>query len=330
MDPNGYYGLPDVVIDVASLRISSPGAYVDCEQPQDLGISIANIGNVDVQNFKLFCQLFEGLDTVRIDTLPISYLMAGETLNVPFGPYDLPDCHVDYIVRGITRVQGDRSTHNDTTASIFHAVYSHDLACCPILSPLPDSIQVPIIPQVMIENVGLYAESHFGVGCEISLNDSIVYSQVIEFQDDLPARSQATVSLPEFQPPFDGRYHFHFYHSLTTDRYIANDFASIDVELQTTSISSNEKLPLTYQLYQNYPNPFNPITSIVFDLPKPCDVRLNVYSLGGQKAISILDKPMPAGHHTIEVNLSGLSSGIYFYRLEAGEREFLRRMVLLK
>jgi len=89
-------------------------------------------------------------------------------------------------------------------------------------------------------------------------------------------------------------------------------------------------LPAEYQLCQNCPNPFNPITSIEYALPQAVKVRLAVYNTLGQEVAVLLDGLQPAGFHTVEFNAGTLSSGIYFYRLEAGDFSDMKKMALIK
>ena len=93
---------------------------------------------------------------------------------------------------------------------------------------------------------------------------------------------------------------------------------------------SREDLPETFMLFQNYPNPFNPITEIKYILPKSCQVRLEVYNLLGQKVATLVDKYQKAGYKTARWDASSFSSGIYFYRLQAGDFVQTRKMVLIR
>ncbi|MBD3170087.1 MAG: T9SS type A sorting domain-containing protein [candidate division Zixibacteria bacterium] len=89
-------------------------------------------------------------------------------------------------------------------------------------------------------------------------------------------------------------------------------------------------LPKVTVLNQNYPNPFNARTSITFDLSDDGDVRLEVYNLMGQKVETLIDGITQAGQHTVSWDAATYSSGLYFYRLTAGENVFTKRMTLLK
>ncbi len=94
-------------------------------------------------------------------------------------------------------------------------------------------------------------------------------------------------------------------------------------------------LPDVYSLNQNYPNPFNPVTQIEFALPNPGEVKLVVYNVIGQKVTTLIDGSMQAGYHSIEwdgVNSNGnqVSSGVYFYKIHAGDYSHSKKMLLLK
>ena len=88
--------------------------------------------------------------------------------------------------------------------------------------------------------------------------------------------------------------------------------------------------PTEFKLYQNYPNPFNPTTVINYSLPKAGKVELFVYNLLGQKLVELVNSEKPAGHHTINFDGSNLSSGVYFYSIQAGQFIDVKKMILLE
>ena len=83
-------------------------------------------------------------------------------------------------------------------------------------------------------------------------------------------------------------------------------------------------------LGQNYPDPFNPVTEIVFELAAANSVRLTGFNVKGQRMATLVDENLPAGRHRVHWNAHEATSGVYFYRLEAGDYEATRKMVLLK
>jgi len=97
-----------------------------------------------------------------------------------------------------------------------------------------------------------------------------------------------------------------------------------------TAVDDDNLTPFTFELSQNYPNPFNPATAISFSLPEACDVRLEIYNITGQKVATLIAGRRQAGHHTIEWDGSSFASGVYLYRLEAGNFAETKKMLLLK
>jgi len=92
----------------------------------------------------------------------------------------------------------------------------------------------------------------------------------------------------------------------------------------------NTGVPQVFNLYQNYPNPFNPVTNIKFDIPKASDVKITVYDLLGSEVGVLFNGKLEAGFYSTDFNASSLSSGIYFYRIDAGDYTSVKRMVLVK
>jgi len=90
------------------------------------------------------------------------------------------------------------------------------------------------------------------------------------------------------------------------------------------------KAPVTYSLLPAYPNPFNPITRLAFDLPVASPVHLSVYDILGRQVTTLINGWQNPGLHQVIFNGSQLSSGTYFYRLDAGTFTQTRKMVLLK
>lgn len=90
-------------------------------------------------------------------------------------------------------------------------------------------------------------------------------------------------------------------------------------------------LPTQFRLSQNYPNPFNPSTNIQFDLPKPSDVKLEVFNAIGAKVATLTNERKSAGFYTIRFDASHLASGMYLYRLVAnGKVISTQKMLLIK
>ncbi|MBK7141499.1 MAG: T9SS type A sorting domain-containing protein [bacterium] len=105
--------------------------------------------------------------------------------------------------------------------------------------------------------------------------------------------------------------------------------------IQTDVEEEQSTVPRQFALAQNYPNPFNPTTTISYTLPRRANVILEVFNLLGQRVATLVNGEQSAGDHRVEFDASGgtsgrLASGLYFYRLEAGEIRETRKMLLVK
>jgi parallel beta-helix repeat protein len=99
---------------------------------------------------------------------------------------------------------------------------------------------------------------------------------------------------------------------------------------QMTDVEGVPTIPSAFRLNQNYPNPFNARTVISFELAQPSHIRLAVYDLMGREIALLIDGNCNVGEQNIKFDASTLGSGVYFYRLQAGDAIETGRMVLLK
>jgi len=90
------------------------------------------------------------------------------------------------------------------------------------------------------------------------------------------------------------------------------------------------EVPNGYYLQQNYPNPFNPTTTISFSLPSKSFASLKVFDLIGKEVATIVTEELSAGSYSRQWNASNISSGIYFYRLQAGVYTETKKLILVK
>lgn len=98
-----------------------------------------------------------------------------------------------------------------------------------------------------------------------------------------------------------------------------------------TEIGNNGiEFPGSFELFQNYPNPFNPVTTINYQLPTTNYVSLKIYNILGKEAAVLADGKMSPGKHSVSWDASGFASGVYYYRLTAGEFVQTRKLMLLK
>ncbi len=140
--------------------------------------------------------------------------------------------------------------------------------------------------------------------------------------------TQKTVSIPKstYTYPTGARIRF------MCDASDNNDDVYID-EIEWRGYNAAAKvatLPEGFALNQNYPNPFNPTTTISFTLPAAGEVRLEVFNVLGQQVAVLADGQYGAGTHHVTWDASGVSTGVYLYRLQAGEFRETKKMLLVK
>jgi hypothetical protein len=104
----------------------------------------------------------------------------------------------------------------------------------------------------------------------------------------------------------------------------------ISISLSVGVKEHQNNLPTEFKLFQNYPNPFNPTTTIQFDIPKASFVTLKVYNILGQEVATLVNEKREAGRYEAKFKASTLSSGVYFYRLQAGDYASTKKFVLIK
>ncbi len=128
---------------------------------------------------------------------------------------------------------------------------------------------------------------------------------------------------------------------ITSDVYTSLNYSSdgvIDLIIDeednpniTASIDMNDILtPRTYSLSQNYPNPFNPSTTIEFSIPQSSNVSVKIYDIMGREVATLVNEYRGTGSYIVNWNASGSSSGVYFYKLVAGNFTETKKMVLSK
>jgi hypothetical protein len=101
-------------------------------------------------------------------------------------------------------------------------------------------------------------------------------------------------------------------------------------QLKPFALNSETEIPVSFEVSENYPNPFNPVTMIRIGLPENSDVILQILNIRGQVVATPLEGNLAAGSHTVNFNASTLPSGLYFYKIVAGEFSTVKRMVLVK
>ena len=142
-----------------------------------------------------------------------------------------------------------------------------------------------------------------------------------------------TVSDTLFQSEILGAGKVIYWHVSAINEYGESDYSDLAAFVTGTTftaIDENKEIPNAYKLSQNYPNPFNPTTTIDYSIETASFVRLQIYDLMGRQIKTLVNRKMPAGKHTVHFSADGLNSGTYFYKINAGDFEETKRMIVIK
>ena len=110
----------------------------------------------------------------------------------------------------------------------------------------------------------------------------------------------------------------------------AVDYATIKYSQLVGFQPISSEIPDMFSLSQNYPNPFNPSTNINFSIPKSSFVTLKVFNIMGKEISSLVNENLNPGVYSFDFNAEDLASGIYFYKLTAGEFSEVKKMTMIK
>ena len=150
---------------------------------------------------------------------------------------------------------------------------------------------------------------------ELQLSSDSTFTNIIKNISNLADTSYTLDSL---------NYNSKYFWRLKTKTSLGNEYVSEIWNFTTAG------LPKEFTLYQNYPNPFNPITKIKYDLPNQAHVTLKIYDILGREVTTLVNDSKPAGRYEVEFNGIKFASGIYLYKLQAGNYTSVKKMILVK
>jgi hypothetical protein len=119
-------------------------------------------------------------------------------------------------------------------------------------------------------------------------------------------------------------------HYASIESVIARNSGNLDLEVNFAGMNNGVGVPKTFSLNQNYPNPFNPLTKIEYALPNDAKVTIKIYDMLGREVNVFVNEVKKAGYYSVEWNGSQLSSGVYFYKMQAGDFNAVKKMMLIK
>ena len=187
--------------------------------------------------------------------------------------------------------------------------------------PLGDSLQL----QLEITN-----NSNQQIEINSIYNHESAYSVIETLPIALPPLGTTTITV-QFKPEIDKDYFDDLHLRWETEgQRIAQVIPLVGSTDPNFSSINPEGGLREYTLSQNYPNPFNPTTTITYQMPKTEFVTLKVYDILGREIATLVNEEKPAGNYEVNFIGSGLTSGIYFYQLKAGDYSETKKMILLK
>jgi hypothetical protein len=137
---------------------------------------------------------------------------------------------------------------------------------------------------------------------------------------------EQTVIGTGFLVPMTGGYSLRLSNITELGTFTVGTFTSLITGVEEGTV----EIPTEFSLQQNYPNPFNPTTVFNYQLPSACHVRFDIFDILGRNVATLVNERKSAGNYNLEFNAIRLTSGVYFYRLQAGAFIKTKKLLLLK
>jgi hypothetical protein len=185
------------------------------------------------------------------------------------------------------------------------------------------------------DSIGIEIDTIISTGANFEMSvfvggDSNYYNWMKD-SIDIPGANNSSFIIQSVDTSDAGTYTCRVTNSLATELAIYRRPIHLHISVSVPIMDNDQRLPKDFKLEQNFPNPFNPVTTIRFTIPKKSLVSLEVYNILGEKVATIYDDFLPAGVHEFNWSQSAeISSGVYWYRLQAGNYVETRKMVLVR
>ena len=178
-------------------------------------------------------------------------------------------------------------------------------------------------------NPGIVSVTVNGMEVEVTVSgtSSSVAGELVDQNGDVVAVINSTSSNPfTLTAPSEGKYLVNAGYKNPSPR----SWDSMSVVISVTDVDNKLEPVSTYKLYNNYPNPFNPSTKIKYSIPEKSLVNLQIYNAEGKEVASLVNGEQSAGEYEINFDAENLASGVYFYKIRAGNFFQTKKMLLLK
>lgn len=168
---------------------------------------------------------------------------------------------------------------------------------------------------------------------EVSSDNGSNWQQVTSYNGSMTTWTQVTLDITQYalgSSQLKIRFRLTSDAGLTADGWYIDDVKLTNYCGALVGIVGNNNIPFEYALEQNYPNPFNPSTLIKYQVPVATNVKITVFDILGKKVATLVDQKKEAGYHEVEFSGLDLASGLYIYRIEAGNFSDVKKMMLVK
>jgi hypothetical protein len=286
---------------------------LDLSRNQISGNIPSEIANLDsLRSLNLSQNFFSGIIPLEIGNIPgLQFLRLAENQFIDMPNYQ--NTPMTATIEEIT-VQNNQLTFEDIEPNVNIAQQLF------IYSP-QDSIGNKIDTTIF---AGITFEMSVSVGGDSN------YYQWLKEGIDIPGADSSTFIVQTTDSSDSGVYTCRITNSLATELTLFRRPIQVNVSGTVGIPVKNQNLPKNFKLEQNFPNPFNPVTVIRITIPYSCSVSLVIFNILGEQVATIYDDHLPAGEFDFNWNASGMSSGIYWYRLQAGNYTETRKMVLMR
>ncbi len=314
---------PNLSIPAPQYNVSSLASFASDSNTYSFGIS-ANAQN----NCAITTTLKIKLDTTTIFSQDF-YVLVGN------GTIALSDNAESGI--GNWTVTGAWSVHTDSYHSASHsfayAPYSANADGSLTLATPFNSTSTPVLFLTFWQRYDLENSYDFGA-VEVSSDNGTTWQTVASYTGTNLTWTQQSFNITNYSAGSSQvKIRFH----LTSDAGVQNqgwwvdDITLTDYCGTLTGVNQTHSgTPVTFALNQNYPNPFNPSTTIKFQLPKQAYVTIKVYDILGRLVATLVNENKEAGFYNVNFDASNLASGLYIYKIEAGDFTDTKKMMLIK
>jgi hypothetical protein len=315
--------------DGGVISVNAPGDTVFTDSTYNVQAKVQNFGNM-TESFDVFATI-NGYN----DTIAVMNLAPGDSTQVNFTPWTVPSPDsTNYILNICTEVSGDGDSTNDCDAkSIYALTYRfHDIGVTGLPSP-QDTVftDSTYTAEAWIQNFGNLITSSIEVIVTINgYTDTVIVSSLSPGDSNLVTFQNWTV------PSLDSTsYLFSVCTDVGGDEDTTNNCEAKSIfAYNPVGIEENSEFGVRnaeFRLFQNHPNPFNKLTAISYKLQAPSHTTLQIYDLAGRLVETLVDEVQEPGVYQLPITSHQLpGSGVYFYRIVAGDFKSMKKMTFLR